>query len=850
MRVQHHHAVTAALYRVTGPTPGWQMDIPQRHAPRIIRVWVLGVVLPFQALAQSPSITDQDVDQLIEHLVTIIRDRQESLAQIHISGPIRILSTAETIHVNRSYRGTMLSQTDDRITFKTIDGTKFEVHPERVTRLDIPGHVRGEKTSLHSHGGRTALATLALLSAGLGRHDHTVSAALEYLERHPMPGTYGRALRASAYSILAQQLTNERDRKQVFKLLRRDARWLILAMNDSDGYTYTTHVDMNLRGKKFTRFDNSNSQFGTLGVWAGALAGYDVPTAHWVRVDRFWTREQNEDGGWGYRNHQRSTQNMTIAGINSMIIVLDQLYAKASGDYRLFEGMRTRARAEPEIARVRESIAGGMRWLGRHGKAYDEAYTQLGHERLGLASGQKYFGHHDWYRAGAGGAMQISGWEHMSIENISMWLLFLAYGRAPVLVNKLQWGDQDSGWDYYFRDMYHACRFLSNTYERIYKWQIIDTQSTLYDLQDAPLLYISGQSRFWLPDGFAPKVREYVNRGGTVVGHANLADKAFATSFKKMFETLFSDWGTEFRKLPFDHPIYHTAFGRQRSKLKKKVPLWALSDGYREAVILFPLDIAGALHQSLDKKYPDLFKTFTNLRFYAAGSYKDLPGRLRQDPLAGQQATHRGNLRILRPLTAADRGGAPAVWETMNDLMTRYYGISVQLRRDVLLSNINETSGFDLVHIPGQQAYTFTPQEIRAIKKYAQNGGLVLIEALGGDQDFGKSAATQLSTVFGEEFAVVGPDHALVQGRFRAGKPVGQLKYTPAVRKEGRRLRIPPLRVSPAAGEPGVIFSPLDLSVSAGGHYGHALRGYDSISAQKILRNVLLFRFSQIESRN
>ena len=55
--------------------------------------------------------------------------------------------------------------------------------------------------------------------------------------------------------------------------------------------------------------------------------------------------------------------------------------------------------------------------------------------------------------------------------------------------------------------------------------------------------------------------------------------------------------------------------------------------------------------------------------------------------------------------------------------------------------------------------------------------------------------------------------------------------------------------VAPAAGEPGVIFSPLDLSVSAGGHYGHALRGYDRLSAQKILRNVLLFRFSQIESR-
>ncbi len=807
-------------------------------------------ICPLMAHAQTPSITDEDVDELIEHLVTIIRDRQQSFAEIHVSGPIRVISTGETVQVRQSYRGKVISRSAGKVVFKTIDGMRFEVNPEHVDRLDQPGHFRGERTALYSHGGRTALATLALLSAGLGRHDPTVSKSLDYLKRHPMPGTYGRALRVSIYSLLAQQLTSEKERQEALKLLRRDGRWLILAMNDSDGYTYTTHADKPTRPKKTFRYDNSNSQFGALGAWVSALAGYNVPHTHWHRVDRFWTRQQNEDGGWGYRNHQSSTQNMTIAGINSLIIVLDQLYAKTAGSYRLFEGINKQPRAQDQIARVRESIARGMHWLALRGKPYGEPYTQLSHERLGLASGEKYFGNYDWYRAGAEGAMRISAWEHMSIENISMWLLFLAYGRAPVLVNKLMWGDEDSGWDYYFRDMYHACRFVSNTYEQLYKWQIIDTKSTLYDLQDAPLLYIAGEARLWLPQGCAETVRAYVNKGGTIVGHANLSGKAFANSFKTTFEKMFSEWGNKFRKLPFNHPIYRTVFGKEHSKFKIKVPIWALSDGYREAVILLPSDIAGAWHQSLDTKYVDLFRLFANIRFYAAGSYKTLPGRLRPDRLAGYQASPQITLRIARPVTEADRGGAPTVWETMNELMTRYYGVSLEVQRDVLLTNINEVGGFDIVHIPGQGDYTFTPQEIRAIEKYCESGGLVLIEALGGDHDFAHSISTQLKTVFGSAFKRVPEDHALLQGRFAQGKPLRKLKYTAAVRKEGLRLSSPPLHVLNEDGRTSLIFSPLDLSVAGGGHYVHGLRGYDSHSAQKIIRNVLLYRSSQMRAKD
>ena len=53
-----------------------------------------------------------------------------------------------------------------------------------------------------------------------------------------------------------------------------------------------------------------------------------------------------------------------------------------------------------------------------------------------------------------------------------------------------------------------------------------------------------------------------------------------------------------------------------------------------------------------------------------------------------------------------------------------------------------------------------------------------------------------------------------------------------------------PLQVVAVQGELALIFSPIDLSVSASGHYTHDLIGYDPVSAQKVIRNILLYQSS------
>ncbi|MCG3138738.1 MAG: hypothetical protein HJJLKODD_02606 [Phycisphaerae bacterium] len=827
---------------------------------RFVRIFLLLFIIAWSnAAAQAQSITgtnvkvtDDEVNRLIEQLVNDLKVRQKGFTEIEINGPIKLLSTGELINHDEvtTYQGTIIEENESRITFRTISGMTFTVERKHVTDLRVGGEFNGEQPDNNQDGGRTALATFALISAGVSRHDPIMANSLGFLKKHRMPGTYGRALRASIYSTLVSQSSNPEERESWRKLLERDARWLVLAMNDSNGYTYTTHADESNSDKTpFTIYDNSNSQFGNLGVWIATLSGYAAPRGYWMRVAKFWLEQQDPSGGWAYKAKNRPSENMTIAGVNSLIMVLDQYYAKAAGKYEKFKGITSNPRILEEIETIQNSVLLGLHWLSMNGRPYGEAYTQLGTERLGLASGEKYFGGRDWYRVGAAGAVNNQSWEGRSLEDVSMWLIFLSYGRAPVLINKLRWGGDESNWDYYFRDIYHVCRFISNTYEEIYKWQIVDAKSTLYDLEDAPLLFIGGDDTFWFPEGFDVIVREYLENGGTIIGHANLASAKFANSFKSVFEKLLADVGYKFRQLPKNHPIYKAGFSEGTDRIKEHIPIWGLSDGYREVVLLFPVDVAGAWHQSLYDDQVDLFRIMANIRLYAARRYQELPGRLRGERLTGRQARAWGSMRVLRPKSSVDLGGAWGSLKQMNLLMTHYYGLSLRPVDKSQLQQLPATSSFDMLHIMGQGEKGFTSEELQAIKAYCQSGGFVFIESAGGDLKFTKQVKAQLSELFKNQFQSLNPENDLLKGQFGQGKPLNRMEYTRWAKKEGFKGETPALWGVQQNGDLVLVFSPLDVSVAAGRQYVFGTIGFDESSAQKVMRNILLYRFGQLQRK-
>jgi hypothetical protein len=102
-----------------------------------------------------------------------------------------------------------------------------------------------------------------------------------------------------------------------------------------------------------TPWDNSNSQYGLLGVWAGAEAGVEVPTKYWKAVQQHWLSCELKTGEWFYSpspGKQTPTLQMTCAGIASLLITHDYLDAPALG---------TRLARTP----YSPGLSAGLRWL-------------------------------------------------------------------------------------------------------------------------------------------------------------------------------------------------------------------------------------------------------------------------------------------------------------------------------------------------------------------------------------------------------------------------------------------------------------------------------------------------------
>jgi hypothetical protein len=164
--------------------------------------------------------------------------------------------------------------------------------------------------------------------------------------------------------------------------------------------TSRPHISLSRRGW-CQGTDNSNSQYALLGLAACMAAGYYPPADLLTLAEQWWTHQQNEDGGWNYRNYQRpagvksvgmtSYLSMTAGGVSSLCIIL-------------------RAKGNVELAKDRR-VQAGLKWLAKYldfgsdrlslGGSTWRYYAIYSAERAGALAGTEWFGDHPWYKEGA-----------------------------------------------------------------------------------------------------------------------------------------------------------------------------------------------------------------------------------------------------------------------------------------------------------------------------------------------------------------------------------------------------------------------------------------------------------------
>ena len=166
----------------------------------------------------------------------------------------------------------------------------------------------------------------------------------------------------------------------------------------------------------------------------------------------------------------------------------------------------------------------------------------------------RFFGQNDWYRLGAEQIVKeqkkLSGfWHGGGQENelvaTSFALLFLAKGRAPVLINKLQHPPQQD-WNNDPDDVRNIVSIVSEDWKSLLAWQVVDPRiATIQELLQAPIVFFNGHEAPDFSVQAKENLRAFVEQGGFIFADACCGSPAFDHGFKRLMRELFPEPGFE-----------------------------------------------------------------------------------------------------------------------------------------------------------------------------------------------------------------------------------------------------------------------------------------------------------------
>jgi len=641
---------------------------------------------------------------------------------------------------------------------KSIDrGVQYLRDMERgKSNWELDAEARAE------HGGRTALAMLALINCGVPMEDPMMKRGLDWLREIKPERTYTVGLQTMVFCLARQPQDKDR--------IQRNVDWLTKA-KAKDGWTYTDKAN-------FGAADNSCTQYALLGLHEALLAGAKVEKRLLEEVRDFYIRTQvRGDGGWTYRGGGFTTMTMTTAGLCNLLISGMDLQ---TGKQRLKDD------GSADLCGVYDEnkpVADALKWIGnnfpgrltmdRARAAFQHPYYALyGVERAGRLTGQRFIGGHDWYRLGcemlvdsqlADGRWDGEGrqLDHWPIVATSFSLLFLSKGRTPVLLTKMAYGRGDD-WNNKRSDCKNLVEFSS---KEIFKgmpmaWQIFDARGRAAeneeeirdlaaDLLQSPVTFFNGHLR--APSGKDRQVlKEYLSNGGFVFAEACCGRPEFDADFRAMCKEMFPD--NPLVPLPDSHPVW-IASG-QFPVPPTEFPLWGIQQGCKTILMYSPKPISGywEANQNNLGRGKTAFQLGANIIAYATGLEAPKPRLTEVEIPRGdlRSTIRRGFLRVAQIKHDGDWQPAP---RAMVNLMTEIQkgGMDVSLETIPIPVASENIVDFKFLYMHGRGKFEYKKEQLNQLRFNLENGGLLLADACCGSKAFDASFRQFVEMLFADK---------------------------------------------------------------------------------------------------
>jgi hypothetical protein len=467
------------------------------------------------------------------------------------------------------------------------------------------------------------------------------------------------------------------------------------------------------------------------------------------------------------------------------------------------------------------------------------------------------------------------------LVDVSLGIIFLVKGSAPVLMNKLKY---DGNWNRHRRDLAVLAEETAKRLERPFRWQVVELRSKVDTWHDSPLLYLSGEDALNLSADDKKKLQEFCFKGGTLLIAANCGNKNFATQARALAAELWPQF--PLTKLPDDHPVYNC-----------QVPIEApgtfegVSDGIRTLVLFTEKDLScpWQMHDIIkNKAYFDLA---VNLYTYATdkaprpAKLGEIEGRIQarleadatwQKAVADEKIAAAKEKRTVRDipkpsLVAAQKpdtnvrniraGGKTLVTMSLLKHAGNYnVGLHYQSLQN-LVADFQDKAGVtlalggamaagevipgvpDVLVVRGDKALGLSDGEKANLAAYLTGGGYLVAEAVMGSKEFDEDFRKIIADSKRLKLELLATDNPFLKGNLPknvVGLEISKPLFSRAVREEQPGLKAPPVLAIKAGDKVVGYYSPLDMTYSATGYGAYNLRGYDKATALGLLVNMLL----------
>ena len=766
------------------------------------------------------------------------------------------------------------------------DDTPLSAEAVRTTIRNAVNFLMGKQKNdgswqqFSAAGDTTALVTLALLNAGEDPNDPAIRKAIQQIKAVPDGHltTYFVSLRIMV--LATADPLGQIHRRDV----AQDVEWLVQMQvpkkrgKNAGGWSYGRAVTAGA--------DASNSQFAILALHEASRMGVQIPQANWMLAKQYWHAcFIARKGAFSYTVDGGDTRgSMTCAGISSLIIIgenLAELADEVDGDQAVCCG---ESKDEDTIEKAIEWISKNFSVKanpmgGQRGQA-NKLYYLYGMERAGRLAGRRFFGPHDWYRDGAkeliatqhkvNGTWNTRGHgENNTLIATSLALLFLAKGKRPVAIGKYKYSEGRS-WDQHPKGVHYLTRELEKQWTRFdqekkavkLNWQTVKAAgSTVDDLLEAPVLFISGRDEVPISDDEKANLKKYLENGGFLFAEAcrgeGCGDGAFDREFRALMKELFPE--NDLEALNLGHPIW-SALHRIEPQHPER-PLFGLQACCRTSVIYCPANLSAywSLNRSaIKEKSSDrllerikyCLELGVNVVTYATGRELKDKG---ETPRMLEASTEMLTDRVLVFPKLNHNGGfddAPNAWRNVLREV-KQVGLRIKMDKKIIPPELNQLADHPFVFMHGRNAFQFNEAQRSALRTYLEFGGLIFADSICSSPQFTKSFREEMSKILGRDLDPIPKNHPIwidprgdgLQNRFGYDIQQVTLRTRDANVDGGFRssLRPPELEGVEMNGRLAVIFSPNDLSCALENTAFSQCDGYTRDDAIKIGTNVILY---------